>query len=122
MISDNTASQLIFLRNIESFEVFEIHPSQPRPQQIWATNLHMSEELRPKRSSLNYDNEILLQLNIETTLRGIPSSESWLVCNGGKTFIADTELDDFAEENGIPAVGGVALLLAKHTVSKERPV
>ncbi|CAG8463426.1 20675_t:CDS:2 [Gigaspora margarita] len=112
-LKSSATSELLFFRNIESFEVMHI-AAKSFPHQVvskWKVNLsNITREIQIKR---RYTDEqfISFRLNVEFHDGIQKTSNLWQVCIGGQKSVEPEELAKFAERHRMLPRGGVAALL-----------
>ncbi|CAG8778055.1 1289_t:CDS:2, partial [Racocetra persica] len=112
-LKSSATSELLFFRNIESFEVMHI-TSNSSPNQVlskWKVNLtNITRDIQIKRRYTD-DKFTSFRLNVEFHDGTKSVSNLWQVCIGGQKSIVDEELIKFAERHRMLPRGGVAALL-----------
>ncbi|CAG8453742.1 19979_t:CDS:2 [Racocetra fulgida] len=112
-LKSSATSELLFFRNIESFEVMHI-TADSSPNQVmskWKVNLtNITRDIQIQRRYTD-DKFTSFRLNVEFRDGTKNVSNLWQVCIGGQKSIADEELIKFAERHRMLPRGGVAALL-----------
>ncbi|CAG8632106.1 671_t:CDS:2, partial [Dentiscutata heterogama] len=121
-LKSTAISELLFFRNIESFEVMHI-AAKSSPHQValkWKVNLtDITRDIQIKRRCTD-EKFTSFRLNVEFH-DGIKSiSNLWQVCIGGQKTVEPEELAKFAERHRMLPRGGVAALLPlRNKISNE---
>ncbi|CAG8636620.1 9275_t:CDS:2, partial [Funneliformis caledonium] len=111
--------EMLFLRYIESCNLYNIKEQQEAPQMLWQAQInHMLDNVntnhnRNIRKNVT-DNAQIYQFGIEINkIHNERVSEIWLLCTGGHRNINSEELRTFSRDKRLKPIGGVASLLAR---------
>ena len=91
-------NELLFLRNIESCNLYRMKDSDP--QMIWQTKIKNIDSCRDSRRKVidGIDEAQIYQLDIERiNITDEKVSEKWLLCTGGHEDVIDQNLKEFSD-------------------------
>ncbi|CAG8531214.1 25032_t:CDS:2 [Gigaspora rosea] len=119
-IKSNAASQFLFLRNIETFEVSHI-PGGTSPQQmvpLWkAAIIGLNDDVRNKRKRISNDELQIYEMKVELIDNAIKQIDHWIIATGAQKDPEDIQLKQYAKRHRLRILGGIA---AQISSSKKR--